>query len=226
MASVNPVFAFDAYGTLFDVHAAASRQRDAIGPQWERFSQTWRTKHLEYTWIHAQTGRHTTFWTLTERSLDFAAASIGGIAPSTRAALLAAYRKMAAFPEVPGVLAALKAKGARLSILSNGDPDMIADAVESAGLAGQFDHLLSIQQAGVFKPAMAVYRLVTDTHACQPAHVRFLSSNRWDVAGGAVFGFHAIWVNRTGAPDEYPDMPARETVRDLSALVHMVSERT
>lgn len=216
-----PTFAFDAYGTLFDVHAAASRQRDAIGPQWERFSQTWRTKHLEYTWIHAQTGRHTKFWTLTERSLDFAAASIGGIAPSTRAALLAAYRTMAAFPEVPGVLAALKAKGARLSILSNGDPDMIADAVESAGLAGQFDHLLSIQQAGVFKPAMAVYRLVTDAHACQPADVRFLSSNRWDVAGATVFGFHTIWVNRAGAPDEYPDMPARETVRDLSALAQM-----
>jgi 2-haloacid dehalogenase len=215
------IFAFDAYGTLFDVHAAANRQRDAIGPHWDRFSQVWRSKHLEYTWIHAQTGRDTTFWTLTQRSLDFAAATIGGVSPEARAALLAAYRKMAAFLEVPGTLAALRAKGHRLAILSNGDPDMLVDAVSGAGLADTFDHVLSVRQAGVFKPAMAVYKLVTDAFACEPADVRFFSSNRWDVAGGTVFGYRTIWVNRSGAPDEYPDMPAGRTVRDLRGLTEM-----
>ena len=46
------LYVFDAYGTLFDVHAAAERQKDAIGPKWQQLSQTWRAKHLEYTWVY------------------------------------------------------------------------------------------------------------------------------------------------------------------------------
>lgn len=212
-------YIFDAYGTLFDVHAAAARQRDAIGPAYERLSQTWRAKHLEYTWIHAQTGRPISFWTLTERALDYAIATVGGVPVGVRDALLAAYRRMDAFPEVPEVLAALKARGGRLGILTNGDPDMITDAVTAAKLDGVFDAVISVQEAGIFKPAAAVYRLVTDRFACLPADVTFVSMNRWDAAGAAVFGFETVWANRAGAPDEYPDMPAARIVRDLRALV-------
>jgi 2-haloacid dehalogenase len=212
-------YVFDAYGTLFDVHAAAGRYSAEIGPTYERLSQIWRTKHLEYTWIHAQTGQHTRFWTLTERSLDFAIASVGGVPVGVREKLLAAYRQMAAFPEVPDVLAALKAQGARLAILSNGDPDMLAEAVTAAGLDGRFDAVLSIQTAGIFKPAMRVYQLASDAVGVAPSDGMFMSSNRWDIAGAGVFGFKTTWVNRAGAPDEYPDMPAPRIVRDLRALV-------
>ena len=66
------LYVFDAYGTLFDVHAAASAYQNAIGAGWEKLSQTWRVKHLEYTWVHSMSGRPTTFWALAERSLDFA----------------------------------------------------------------------------------------------------------------------------------------------------------
>src|SRR5262249_2443008 len=132
-------FVFDAYGTLFDVHSAAARHRDAIGASWERLSQIWRTKHLEYTWIWAQTGRHTTFRRLAEQGLDFAIAAVGGVPPGVRERLLASYERLAAYQEVPGVLAELKAAGARLAILTNGDPDLIDAAVDSAGLHGLFD---------------------------------------------------------------------------------------
>jgi 2-haloacid dehalogenase len=213
-----PLYVFDAYGTLFDVHAAAGRYRDEIGPSYERLSQTWRAKHLEYSWIHAQTGRPIDFWTLTQRSLDYAIASTGGVPEGAREKLLGAYRKMAAFPEVPTVLAGLKAQGQKLAILSNGDPDMLVDAVTAAGLVGTFDAVVSIQDAGVFKPAMRVYQLVQDRFGGNPAEVTFLSSNRWDVAGANVFGFGTVWVNRSGAPDEYPDMPAGRISRDLTIL--------
>jgi 2-haloacid dehalogenase len=213
------IIAFDAYGTLFDVHAAATRHRDAIGPAFDRLSQVWRAKHLEYTWIHAQTGRPISFWVLAERSLDFAITTVGGVPAGVREALLSAYRRMDPFAEVPEVLAALKARGARLAILTNGDRDMIADAVAAARLDGMFDAVLSVEDAGVFKPAAAVYRLVTERLACQPAEVTFVSMNRWDVAGGAVFGFDTVWVNRAGMPDEYPDMPARRIIADLRALL-------
>src|SRR5215467_12214678 len=127
-------YAFDAYGTLFDVHSAAARSARDIGPHWERLSLTWRAKHLEYTWIWAGTGRHTTFWKLAGDSLDTAIATVGGIPAGLRERLLASYRTLDAYPEVAEVLGRLKARGARLAILTNGDADMIADAVRSAGL--------------------------------------------------------------------------------------------
>lgn len=216
--ALSKIYVFDAYGTLFDVHAAAAAHRGKIGAAWEKLSQTWRAKHLEYTWIHALTRRDASFWSLTERSLDYAIATIGGVPAGVRADLLAAYRTMQAFPEVSDVLAKLKAQGAQLGILSNGDPDMLTDAVTSAGLGGVFDAVLSVREAGIFKPDMAVYSLVLDRFGGAANDVTFLSSNRWDIAGAEVFGFRTIWVNRQGAPDEYPDMAADRVVANLDAL--------
>lgn len=211
-------YVFDAYGTLFDVHSAAARHRDAIGPRWERLSDLWRTKQLEYTWVHAGMGRRATFAALTEQSLDFAIASVGGVPPGTRAQLLEAYRSLDVYPEVRDVLARLKTRGARLAILSNGDPDMLGRAIECAGLENRFDAVLSVAEAGIFKPAMRVYELATRAFAIDPPAVSFQSSNRWDVAGAKAFGFRTVWVNRTGAPDEYPALPPDIVTRDLSAL--------
>ncbi len=213
------IYAFDAYGTLFDVHAAANRHSAAIGPAWERLSQTWRQKHLEYTWIHAQTGRQISFWTLAERSLDFAIASVGGIPDGMRVRLLNAYRKMETFPEVPRVLAELKRRGSKCAILSNGDPDMLAELVAAARLIDAFDAVVSVAEVGIFKPNQAVYALVTDRFGVEPRDVTFISSNRWDIAGAAVYGFEAVWINRQGAADEYPDMPPARVVQDLAALL-------
>ena len=101
-------FVFDAYGTLFNVHAAAERHSVAIGPKWQQLSQTWRTKHIEYTWVHSLSGRPVTFWAIARRSLDYAIASVGGgVSDEVRARLLAAYRAMDAYPEVREVLGEL-----------------------------------------------------------------------------------------------------------------------
>lgn len=216
-------FVFDAYGTLFDVHSAANKYAADIGPQWERLSQIWRTKHLEYTWIHGTTGRHIAFWTLAQRSLDFAAASTGGLPDDLKQKLLAAYRTLGAYAEVRGVLSTLKADGAKLAILTNGDPDMVAEAITAAGLEGLFDAVLTVHEAGVFKPDARVYKLATDRFSVEPSAISFQSSNRWDIAGGQVFGFRTVWINRTGAPDEYPDMPPAHTITDLTALAGLTS---
>lgn len=213
------VYVFDAYGTLFDVHAAANTYRDEIGPVAERLSQVWRQKHLEYTWIHAMTQRRVSFWTLAERSLDFAITTVGGVPGGVREKLLGAYRTMDAFAEVPDVLRQLKAQGAALAILSNGDPDMLASAVGSAKLDGMFDAVLSVVDAETFKPQRVVYDLVTRRFGCSAEDVSFQSSNRWDIAGAQAFGFRTVWINRTNQPDEYPDMPALRIGRDLRILL-------
>jgi 2-haloacid dehalogenase len=76
-----------------------------------------------------------------------------------------------------------------------------------------------VTAAGVFKPAPAVYRLATERFGCAPGDISFQSSNRWDIAGAKAFGFHCVWINRTGAPDEYPDLRPDRVVRDLRGLV-------
>jgi 2-haloacid dehalogenase len=217
---VRNVFVFDAYGTLFNLHAAAERHSRAIGPKWQQLSQSWRTKHLEYTWVHSLSQRPATFWDLAQRSLDYAIASLGDAVPAeVRDKLLAAYRTMDAYPEVAEVLAGLKGRGARVAILSNGDPDMLDDAVRAAQLENLFDAVLSVTAAGVFKPAPPVYRLATERFGCAPDDISFQSSNRWDIAGAKAFGFHTVWVNRTAAPDEYPGLEPDRILRDLRALL-------
>jgi 2-haloacid dehalogenase len=212
-------YVFDAYGTLFDVHAAIGRYRAAAGADAERFSEIWRTKQLEYTWTLTLAGHYADFWTLTERALDYAFARIPTVDRGLRRKLLEAYLTLDAFPDARTALAALKAQGSQLAILSNGTPHMLAAAVEAAGLADQFDAVLSIDGMRRYKPRPEVYGLATDALGLQPHEMAFVSSNRWDVMGAVSFGFQAYWVNRAGAPDEYQDFPPQRRISNLEALL-------
>jgi 2-haloacid dehalogenase len=160
------------------------------------------------------------FWMLAQRSLDYAITQVGGgISTDVRKRLLEAYRIMDPYPEVRDVLTALKARDDRLVILSNGDADMLTDAVRGARLEGMFEAVISVVSAGIFKPSPKVYQLITGRFGGAPAEVSFQSSNRWDIAGAKAFGLRCVWVNRLGAPDEYPDLRPDRTVRDLRALL-------
>lgn len=214
------VYAFDAYGTLFDVHSAAARHRATIGPEADRMSQLWRLKQLEYSWTRSLMGRYRDFWILTEDALDHALATVGvRLTWEDRRCLLESYRTLSAYPEAPAVLKALRGQGVRTAILSNGSPGMLADAVESAGIADALDAELSVDVLQTYKTAPTVYQLVCDRFGVSPEAVSFQSSNRWDVAGAKAFGFRTVWVNRTNAPDEYADLPADRTIVSLTSLL-------
>ena len=211
-------FVFDAYGTLFDVHSAVARHRDAIGPEADRLSEIWRTKQLEYAWVRALMGAYRPFWSLTEEALDFALARVS-VDRSLKPALLDAYKHLGAYPEVASVLQALKAQGARTAVLSNGSPQMLDSAVTSAGLKGALDACLSVDVLKTYKTAPQVYRMALDHFEAEAADVSFQSSNRWDIAGAAAFGLRTVWINRSGAPDEYPDLAPDQILSDLSGLL-------
>lgn len=218
MAKASGYFVFDAFGTLFDVHSAVREQAGSLGAVSSRLSEIWRAKQLEYTWIHAGLDRHIPFRDATRQGLLYALAVCEldvAIAPR----LLEAYQRLQAYPEVPDVLHRLKHQGAKLAILSNGDTAMLDDIVGNAGLDGVFDALISAEGAGTFKPVPRVYNLATQAFGVSAGDITFLSSNRWDIAGGKAFGFKCIWVNRSGAPDEYPDLGADQVISNLSALV-------
>lgn len=210
---------FDAYGTLFDVNAAVARHAAALGEAAGRVAEVWRQKQLEYSWVLSLAGRYEPFWTLTERALDHAFARCGVAAePDLREALLAAYRELDAYPEVPATLERLRAAGLRTAILSNGDPGMLGAAVAAAGLRAHLDGVLSVDAAGVFKTSPRAYALVQPALGVAGEAVAFVSSNRWDVAGAAAHGFAPVWLNRAGLPDEYPDLAPRAVIRTLDEL--------
>ena len=211
-------FVFDAYGTLFDVHAAIARYRGEAGPDADRMSEIWRGKQLEYTWTLTLAGHYVDFWTLTGRALDYSLERVPSVPKSLKAKLLEAYFQLDAFPDARVALRALKAKGHQTGILSNGSPNMLKGAVDAAGIGGDLDAVLSVDVLKMFKPRPEVYRLVTEHYQCKPGEVTFVSSNRWDVMAGTSVGFRGVWVNRGRMPDEYFDFPPQQTLGDLNAL--------
>lgn len=214
---------FDAYGTLFDVAAAArlvaaEPGQDRLAALWPRLAADWRTKQLGYSWLRAAAGQHCDFWQVTEDALDWALEAAGLADPALRARLLALYWELPAYPEVPAVLAALKAAGLGTGILSNGSPRMLAGAVASAGIGARLDHILSCEAVQVFKPHPSVYALVPAAFGCAASEVLFVSSNGWDAAFAAGFGFKTVWVNRTGEPVErLPASPGHQ-LHDLTGI--------
>lgn len=205
---------FDAYGTLFDVSAAARIASEEpafpeLARKWKSIANTWRLKQLQYTWLRAVTGDHTDFWTVTQDGLDFALeeAKLDGKS-KIRERLLQLYWELEAYSEVPDMLAELKVKGYKTAILSNGSPDMLEGAVQSAGLSHLLDDVLSVESVGIFKPAPVVYKMVTDRFKCGKDNVLFVSSNGWDAAAASGYGFRTLWVNRAGDPmDKLPAKP-------------------
>ena len=211
-------YVFDAYGTLFDVHAAIGRHRAAVGHDAERFSELWRTKQLEYSWTLTLMGRYESFWTLTGRALDFAFARFLKVDRGLRASLLDTYYKLDAYPDARPALAELKAEGHATAILSNGSTDMLEAAVKSAKLHDVLDHVLSVDAVRTFKPLPKVYDLAIDALGAKANEIAFVSSNRWDVAGAANAGLAPIWVNRGGNPDEYPGLEPVAVIRGLAEV--------
>ncbi|WP_170357072.1 haloacid dehalogenase type II [Ruegeria arenilitoris] len=215
---------FDAYGTLFDV-AAAARQaaaepgQDALRDKWPELANHWRLKQLQYTWLRAVADAHADFWDVTQDGLDWALEATGlQRDPALRQRLLDLYWELQAYPEVPAMLTALKDGGMQTAILSNGSPPMLEGAVRSAGIGGVLDDILSVESVGVFKPHARVYDLVCDRFGCERSNVLFVSSNGWDAAGASGYGFVTAWVNRASEPmDRLPWTPAH-VLSDLTSI--------
>lgn len=209
---------FDAYGTLFDFNSAAAGARDELGDDWQKLSDLWRLKQLQYTWLRGLGGHHAEFWQVTGDALDFALAQLKIDKPGLRARLMDLYLRLGAYPEVPAMLATLKARGFKLAILSNGSPAMLAAVVQNAGLEGVFDAVLSVEEVGVFKPHPSVYALAAQRLLLAPERICFLSSNGWDAYSAKAYGFRVLWCNRFGqAPERIPSTPDGE-IGDLSEL--------
>jgi 2-haloacid dehalogenase len=211
-------YAFDAYGTLFDVHAAIGRHRAAIGEDADALSLLWRAKQLEYSWTRTLMGRYQDFWTLTQDALDFALARFPAVDKSVRPKLLDAYWRLDAYPDVLPALTKLRRMGHQIAIFTNGTQEMAEAAASASAVLPFVDMVVSVERVKQFKTTPAVYQNLCERLDMKPKDICLVSSNRWDIAGGAVFGLRTIWVNRTGLPDEYFDAQPDQDVKSLAEI--------
>jgi 2-haloacid dehalogenase len=213
---------FDAYGTLFDFASAARGCRDIVGDQTDRLTALWRDKQLQYTWLRAIQGRHADFWQVTGDALDYSLETLALDNPALRERLMLLYLTLETFPEVPAVLKQLKDAGMRTAILSNGSPEMLAPLVTAAKLNSLLDAVLSVEEAGVYKPHAKVYQLAVDRLGVPASAIAFQSSNAWDAYAARAFGMQVVWCNRYGQrPERLPGTPDRE-IKTLSELPPLV----
>jgi 2-haloacid dehalogenase len=199
---------FDAYGTLFDVYSVGLLAEQLFPGQGERLALLWRDKQIDYTRLLTLSGRYQPFWAVTRAGLRYAAERLGlALDGATEERLMNQYRHLSAFPENREVLATLKQRGIPAGILSNGDPEMLAVAVKSAGLVELLAPVLSVHEVKRFKTDPAAYALGPRSLKLPAREILFVSSNGWDAIGATWFGYTTLWVNRAGLPLEQLDTP-------------------
>ena len=212
---------FDAYGTLFDVNSAAEKSKNKIGDKWEAFANYWRTTQLEYTWLRSLMHRHKDFWQITEDSLD-KSMKVFNINKDMKTELLNLYKKLLPFSEVKETLENLKKKEIKLSILSNGTPELLNTLVVSNKLEKIFDDIFSIEEVRIYKPDSKVYDLPVNKYKIKPNEIIFLSANTWDVSGGGNYGYNSVWVNRNNTVFDNLDYKPFKEIKSLQQLLDIV----
>jgi 2-haloacid dehalogenase len=210
--------AFDAYGTLFDVHSAVNACRDDIGADADKLSELWRQKQLQYTWLRSLAKQHADFWHVTADALDYAMGATGIKDMALRTRLMELYLTLDAYSDVVETLERLKAAKMKTAILSNGSMTMLVAAAKSAGIFPLIDMILSVDEVEIFKPDPATYQMAVDRLNLPASQISFQSANGWDAYCGAAFGFNVAWINRFGQPAEnLPGAPHAE-LESLAAL--------
>ena len=212
---------FDAYGTLFDVNSAAESCKNRIGDKWEAFANYWRMTQLEYTWLRSLMKKHKNFWEITEDSLD-KSMNVFNIDNSMRKELLNLYKILSPFEEVPSTLKQLKEKKYKLSILSNGTPELIKGLVKSNNLGKYFEDTFSVEEVGIYKPDSRVYEIPIKKYSLKKKEMIFLSSNTWDVSGAGNFGYNTVWVNRNQNIFDKLDYKPNREINNLSELLSII----
>jgi len=213
---------FDAYGTVFDVHSVVTLAEEMFPGKGKELSQLWRSKQIEYMFLRTIMGRYIPHDQNTEAGLKYSMKYLklpGG--ESERKALMAAYEKLSPFDDARQTLP--KLSGIKKAILSVGTQSLLSNLVGNAGIASQFDALLSVDEVKVYKPHPRTYQLAIDKFGLERHEIGFVTSNYFDVAGAKAFGFQVIWINRNSAlPDEL-DLPPDVELNSIEQIPGILS---
>jgi len=221
------LIAFDAYGTLFDVHSVGALAEQIFPGHGQALSAFWRDRQIEYTRLVTMSdpgpsgSRHyLPFDDITVRALRYTCKRMGlTLRADDEARLMEQYAHLDPFPDSRTVLEALRPGGFQTAILSNGNPEMLARLASNTGLAPLLDQVVSVDRLRLFKTAPQAYGLLLEAFALEPDEILFVSSNAWDALGATWFGLDVFWVNRAGHPFEEIGPPPRYHGSSLTELL-------
>ena len=202
---------FDVYGTLFDVYSVSRRLEELFAGHGERVAALWRDKQIEYTRLCSMSHRYRPFSELTRAALRYSCTRLGlTLTAASERLLMDEYLHLAPFAENAGVLRALRERGVRAGVLSNGDPPLLQPLIAHAGFDAWLDPRLSAHAVQRFKTDDAVYALGPRALQLPAREILFVSSNGWDAIGATWYGYTTLWINRAGAPlDALDTQPTR-----------------
>jgi len=215
------VLAFDVYGTLVDTEGQVRRLAEFLDPgSAATFSTAWRQTQLAYTFRRGLMDAYVDFEVVTAQALDATAASHGvELAVEDRHELLAGYRTLPAYDEVPAALRSLSDDGRRCVAFSNGVAAAVTQLLEHAGLRELLDDVVSVDEVGSYKPDPVVYRHLLERVGADADRTMLVSGNSFDVIGAKTVGLRAAWLRRSDAACLDPwGVDPDVTVRDLAEL--------
>ena len=212
--------AFDAYGTLFDVFSVTALCEQLFPGKGNQLAQIWRVKQLQYSLMRSLMGRHRDFWGLTEDGLVYATNVLKlELTADKRGQLMDSYLSLAAFADVKPGLEALKKKGVKLAILSNGNPKMLEAAARSAGIIDLLDTIISVEEVKIYKVSPRVYNLGPERMKVNNPELGFVSANSWDINGAASASLRTFWIQRASSdPAEELGFEADQVVKAITDL--------
>ena len=193
--------AFAAFGTVLDVYSIGVLAEDLFPGKGAQLATIWRDKQIEYTRVRTLSDKYANFWQVTVDALTYSCEFLNlDLTEASRDRLMRQYAELSAFPENVEQLMRLREAGITLSVLSNGTPWMLEQAMEASGLAEYFEHVLSVESVERFKTAPEAYQMGPDALGSKATNILFVSSNCWDICGATWFGYRTIWLNRYGLP--------------------------
>jgi 2-haloacid dehalogenase len=184
----------------------------------------WRRTHFEASMIDALLQReHTPYRQIGQQAVAYTLERAGiPHTPGEVAELVGAIERLPPFPDVLDALGRIKAHGYRLAILSNGDPDMLERGVGHAGTTHLFDRVISVAEAGAFKPHIATYRTACSLLGLSAGQVLFVANHAFDCIGARAFGMRTVFVDRRRRPFGNPQYPPDLVVADFRELGEVV----
>ena len=211
---------FDLYGTLLDVYSVGELAEQLFPGAGASLAKLWRDRQIDFTRLVSMGGRYRPFRELTVDALHSAAAALSlPLDEGASERLMNRYAHLPTFPESLGVLQALHERGISCGVLSNGDPEMLAESVRNAGLAGVLDPVLSVHATRRYKVDPAAYAIGPVALGLAAPEILFVSSNGWDAIGATWYGFTTLWVNRRDAPLDRLGVAPTRVGRTLSDVL-------
>jgi 2-haloacid dehalogenase len=219
---MQPVLAFDVYGTLIDTQGVTIEleRRLTDASKAGEFARRWRDKQLEYSFRHGLMGAYVAFSDCTREALVFVDRALQtGLYDNDRDHLMAVYGELPAFEDVVPALDQLRDAGIRCVAFSNGAADAVSKLLIRAGVESHMDDVISADEVKRFKPDPAVYSHLRSRLETRPEQTWLVSSNPFDVIGATHAGLRSAWIRRSSdAPFDPWGVEPDMTVSDLEAL--------